>query len=41
MARLSIGGFLIDRRELEDRARKELRSLSGYVARLIVGNLSK
>ncbi len=30
-----------DRRELEERARKELRSLSGYVARLIVENLSK
>ena len=30
-----------DRRELEERARKELRSLSGYVARLIVADLSK
>ncbi len=30
-----------DRRELEERARKELRSLSGYVARLIVEDLSK
>ena len=28
-----------DRRELEERARKELRSLSGYVAKLIVGVL--
>ena len=30
-----------DRRELEERARKELRSLSGYVAKLIVEDLSK
>ena len=30
-----------DRRELEERARKELRSLSGYVARLIVEDLAK
>ena len=30
-----------NRRELEERARKELRSLSGYVARLIVKDLSK
>ena len=30
-----------DRRELEERARKELRSLSGYVARLIVEELAK
>ncbi len=30
-----------DRRELEERARKELRSLSGFVARLIVEDLSK
>ena len=29
-----------DRRELEERARAELRSLSGYVARLIVEDLS-
>ena len=29
------------RRELEERARKELRSLSGYVAKLIVEDLSK
>ena len=30
-----------DRRELEERAEKELRSLSGYVARLIVEDLAK
>ena len=30
-----------DKRELEERARKELRSLSGYVARLIVGDVAK
>ena len=30
-----------DRRELEERARKELRSLSSYVAKLIVENLAK
>ncbi len=30
-----------DRRKLEERARKELRSLSGYVARLIVEDLAK
>ena len=30
-----------DKRELEERARKELRSLSGYVARLIVEDLAK
>ncbi len=30
-----------NRRELEDRARKELRSLSGYVARLIVEDVAK
>ncbi len=30
-----------DRRELEERARKELRSLSGYVAKLIVEELAK
>ena len=30
-----------DRRELEERARKELRSLSGYVAKLIVEDLAK
>ncbi len=30
-----------DRRELEERARQELRSLSGYVAKLIVEDLSK
>ena len=30
-----------DRRELEEMARKELRSLSGYVARLIVEDLAK
>ena len=30
-----------DRRDLEERARKELRSLSGYVARLIVEDLAK
>ncbi len=29
-----------DRRELEERARKELRSLSGYVAKLIVEDLA-
>ncbi len=29
-----------DRRELEERARKELRSLSGYVARVIVEDLT-
>ena len=29
------------RRELEERARKELRSLSSYVARLIVEDLAK
>ncbi len=30
-----------DRRELEERARKELRSLSGYVAKLILVDLAK
>ncbi len=30
-----------DRRKLEQRARKELRSLSGYVARLIVEDVAK
>ncbi len=30
-----------DRRELEERARKELRSLSGYVAKLIVEDLTR
>ncbi len=30
-----------DRRELEERARKELRSLSGYVARLVVEDLAR
>ncbi len=30
-----------DRRALEERARKELRSLSGYVAKLIVEDLAK
>ena len=30
-----------DRRALEERARKELRSLSGYVARLIVEDVAK
>ena len=30
-----------DRRELEERARKELRSLSSYVAKLIVEDLAK
>ncbi len=30
-----------DRRELEERARKELRSLSSYVARLIVEDVAK
>ncbi len=29
-----------DRRELEERARKELRSLSGYVAKLIVEDVA-
>ena len=29
-----------DRRELEERARKELQSLSGYVAKLIVENVA-
>ncbi len=30
-----------DRRALEERARKEMRSLSSYVAKLIVEDLSK
>ncbi len=30
-----------DRRELEERAEKELRSLSGYVAKLIVEELGR
>ena len=30
-----------DRRELEERAQKELRSLSGYVAKLIVEDLPR
>ncbi len=30
-----------DRRELEERARKELRSLSGYVAKLIVEDVAR
>ena len=30
-----------DRRELEERARNEMRSLSGYVATLIVEDLAK